>query len=163
MFITGKKTENTLIYIFLAIIVVWVLFALLKKDTSDEAISPKKNVSTSDEISKVVHQPKSSVQVSQRTICHLAGAPYYIGGKDHEHFEIFKNNQLLAAVREPENPYDSNAIGLFLNNKQVGHIPKLHNKKHAIHMDNGGKLYVKILRIDYDDPWKGVTLDISNA
>jgi len=160
---TFKKLEDTLIYIFLLAIAAWVIYVLFENDSSNEVTSPKKNVPNSNNTPQVVHQPTPSVQASQRTICHLAGAPYYIGGKDREHMNIFKNNQLLAAVREPKNSYDSNAIGLYLNNKQIGHIPKLHNEKHAIHMDNGGKLYVKILRTDYDDPWKGVTLDISNA
>lgn len=152
-----------MIYLFLIAIFAWVIYVFFKNESTDEVATQKKKETTLNNSPQVVHKPKPSVQVSQRTICHLAGAPYYIGGKDAEHMDIFESNQLLAAVREPKNPYDSNAIGLYLNNKQVGHIPKLHNEKHAIHMDNGGKLYVKILRIDYDDPWKGVTLDISNA
>lgn len=152
-----------MIYLFLIVIFAWVIYVFFKNDSTNEGATAKKKVVTSNSSPQVPNKPKPSANVSQRTICHLAGAPYYIGGKDAVHMEMFESNQLLAAVREPQNPYDSNAIGLYLNNKQVGHIPKLHNKKHAVHMDSGGKLYVKILRIDYDDPWKGVTLDISNA
>lgn len=152
-----------MIYLFLIVIFAWVIYVFFKNDSTNEVATTKKKVDTSNSSPQVHHKTKPSAHVSHRTICHLAGAPYYIEGKDAVHMEIFESNQLLAAVREPQNPYDSNAIGLYLNNKQVGHIPKLHNEKHAVHMDNGGKLYVKILRIDYDDPWKGVTLDISNA
>lgn len=110
------------------------------------------------------HPPQRTspkVKYSDSTVCHLAGAPYYIGGKQRSHMQIFRTNQVLSAVRDPKNQYDSKAIGLYLDNRKVGHIPKENNEEYSIHMDDGGRLQVKILRVDYDDPWRGVTIEIT--
>ena len=146
---------------FLIAIAAWFLYFILKKKSA-EGNSSEIKTTIEKEPKQTSHPAEHKVDVSQRTICHLAGAPYYIGGKNNEHLAIFKSGQILVAIREPENHHDSNAIGLFLNKKQVGHIPKMYNGKHSTHMDNGGKLNIRILRVDYDDPWKGVTLDIYN-
>lgn len=146
---------------FLIAIAGWFLYFILKKKPVERNSSEIKTTIVK-ESKQTINSAGHKADVSQRTICHLAGAPYYMGGKNNEHLAIFKSGQILVAVREPKNHHDINAIGLFLNTKQVGHIPKMYNEKHSVHMDKGGKLNIKILRVDYDDPWKGVTLDIYN-
>ena len=102
----------------------------------------------------------SQPQFRNSTICHIAGAPYYIGGKLSTHMRIFRSNQILSAVREPNNQYDAKAIALYLGGMKVGHVPKEINEKHAAHMDRGGNINVEVLKVEYDDPWRGVTIEI---
>ena len=143
-----------MIYFFIIIAVVIFLY-----------INSSSNSSTSKtETSSRVKETRTTqiVEPNKRTICHLAGAPYYIGGKTENYLRIFEKGQFLSSIREPNNKHDPMAIGLYLNKQMVGHIPMLHNPKHADHMDNGGQLLVEIIRVNYSDPWEGVTLDIKN-
>jgi len=149
-----------LIY-FIITIAGWILYVFIKRKSTDLQSSDAEKTRQK-EANKTRKNQKHQYHVNQWTICHLAGAPYYIGGKSYDHMKLFESDQILTASRESKNAYDANAIGLYLNENQVGHIPKIYNVKHSEHMDKGGKLKVKILRVDYEDPWKGVTLEICN-
>ena len=146
-----------MIYLFLIIaIAIYILLSTsYSSDVGHELSTPSTNANDTNNTVQIV-------EMSQRTICHLAGAPHYIGGKTGKHLQIFKTGQVLTSFREPNNVHDPLAIGVYLDNKMVGHIPKLHNSKHANHLDRGGQLRVEIIRVDYSDPWKGITLDIRN-
>ena len=142
---------------FLLLIAAILLIYYLNQDKSqDNKRTARHAESTPNPPQRTSHK----VKYSDSTVCHLAGAPYYIGGKQRSHMKIFGTNQILSAVRDPRNQYDSKAIGLFLENRKVGHIPKEHNEEHSIHMDHGGKLKVTIMKVNYDDPWRGVTIEI---
>ena len=62
---------------------------------------------------------------------------------------VLEENDLLYLVREPENPYDCNAILVTTDDGYVlGYIPKLENPMPAALMDSGKQLYAFLNMID---------------
>ena len=106
--------------------------------------------------------PRPYLRPGVQTTCHLAGAPHYIGGKTPENFKIFAPGQELDAVREPDNIHDRLAILLTLYGRKVGHVPRAHNQEHALHMDSGGYISVRIVSVNPKDPWHGVAIMVRN-
>jgi len=53
----------------------------------------------------------------------------------------------LEAEREPLNEYDTNAIALYADGRQVGYIGREHSKHLAPYMDAGGELEVQVTEI----------------
>lgn len=67
---------------------------------------------------------------------------YSIVGMEHQH-----STEIVAAlqtgtdvilVREPTNPYDPNAIEVWVGNRRVGYIPRSQNKVLAAFIDKHG-------------------------
>jgi hypothetical protein len=62
---------------------------------------------------------------------------------------VLEENDLLYLVREPENPYDGNAILVTTDDGYVlGYIPKLENPMPAALMDSGKQLYAFLEEIN---------------
>lgn len=55
--------------------------------------------------------------------------------------------ETLALVREPENPYDPDAIAVLLADRKVGYIPRRHNAVLARLMDAGKRLCARVERV----------------
>ena len=109
------------------------------------------------------NQDTPELKLGYESLCHLAGAPHYVGGKSPVFMEIFAPGKILEAVRESENPHDAKAILLRLNGRNVGHIPQSYNAVHASHMDAGGRLKVEIIFLNTSAPWDGVSLRVTNT
>jgi len=91
---------------------------------------------------------------------HVAGIPHRFG-KSVKINTIFNEGQKLTAVRHKDNIHDANAIQLFLGSQFVGFIPKDQNQEYALFMDKGGKLLIKVYRVDSSDIWRGVGIEIT--
>ena len=78
-----------------------------------------------------------------------------------------KSGQELKLVREPDNKYDHNAIGIWVGNEQLGYVPKETASGLAPEMDNGKEFYCEVSEITgggdknygcnisiYDEEWK---------
>ena len=53
----------------------------------------------------------------------------------------------LILVREPENPYDVNAVRVDWNGYQLGYIPRAENAAVARQMDRGNRLAARITKL----------------
>jgi len=71
----------------------------------------------------------------------LAGFKYYEGRKLWQHMQT---GDVLALVREPENPYDANAIRVEWHAHKLGFVPRRENAALARFMDGGQHLTARI-------------------
>ncbi len=75
----------------------------------------------------------------------IAGFQYYDGDTV---WRRLKKGHTLQLVREPKNPYDYDAIEVYLGRDKLGYIPRRLNNAVAQLMDSGMKLITKINRVD---------------
>jgi len=57
-----------------------------------------------------------------------------------------RKGDVLVAVREPHNPHDSNAVSLWLHDRQAGHLPRRDAATVAPRMDAGFRVEVTCVR-----------------
>lgn len=94
---------------------------------------------------------------------------FYIAGiKHYQNEQELKSLMVgikLEIVREPNNPYDTNAIALYTTNKnKLGYIPKSQNNKIAKCIDSGDILKVEVIGIDHTaNSWEKVLCRISKS
>jgi hypothetical protein len=62
-------------------------------------------------------------------------------------WDRMKEGEPLALVREPENPYDMNAVRVDWNGHPLGYIPRTENAAIARQMDHGNKLQARITKL----------------
>jgi HIRAN domain-containing protein len=55
----------------------------------------------------------------------------------------------LALVREPDNPYDANAVRVEWNGHKLGYIPRTENQAVARQIDRGNPLQARIRKLTY--------------
>lgn len=75
--------------------------------------------------------------------CHVAGLQYHPGIALR-----LRAGDVLKMVREPENPYDANAVALYAQGVKLGYIPKRENATLAMLLDQDAPLYAKVDRFD---------------
>ena len=61
--------------------------------------------------------------------------------------DVCRKGAKLYPVREEDNKYDENSIGLWIGGSQIGYVGSQLSAELADHMDGGGILKVKILQI----------------
>jgi hypothetical protein len=66
--------------------------------------------------------------------CNIAGFTYYEGSIV---FGQLKTGTVLNLVAEHDNPYDPNAIALYLDEHKLGYIPRNENKTLSIFFEQG--------------------------
>lgn len=71
----------------------------------------------------------------------LAGFKYYEGRKLWPQLRV---GDALKLVREADNPYDANAIGVEWRGRKLGHVPRSDNASLARFMDHGQRLEARI-------------------
>ncbi|MDP2963753.1 MAG: HIRAN domain-containing protein [Sulfurimicrobium sp.] len=71
----------------------------------------------------------------------LAGFKYYEGRKLWPQLRV---GDALKLVREADNPYDDNAIGVEWQGHKLGHVPRSDNASLARFMDHGQRLEARI-------------------
>lgn len=67
-------------------------------------------------------------------------------------------DRTVTLIREPKNPYDANAIQVWIDGFHVGFIPKKDNASLAASMDKSGKDVTGTF-IRQIDGWPGVEID----
>ena len=73
-----------------------------------------------------------------------------------------KPDMELKLVRQPDNPYDFNAIAVFFANHHLGYLPKALAQKLAPLIDYGACWKVTVINITggYDDTFYGLNIKI---
>ena len=62
-------------------------------------------------------------------------------------WDRMKVGDALTLVREPDNPYDVNAVRVDWNGHQLGYIPRAENEAVARQIDRGNKLAARITKL----------------
>jgi len=72
-----------------------------------------------------------------------------------------KAGDRLALVREPENPYDPNAVRVEWRGRKLGYLPRRDNGAVARQLDRGNRLQGRIVRLTrHRDPWKRIEFEV---
>lgn len=71
----------------------------------------------------------------------LAGFRHYEG---REAWPALRPGEPLALVREPDNPYDANAVRVEWHGRKLGYVPQRDNAAVARHLDRGTALEARI-------------------
>jgi hypothetical protein len=67
----------------------------------------------------------------------------------------------LALIREPDNPFDANAVRVEWQGQKIGYVPRRENADVARFMDRGQNLEARIARLaEGRDPWSRVRFEI---
>lgn len=84
--------------------------------------------------------------------CEIAGTSHHC---DEDTGRQVALAETLALLREPENPYDHDAIAVLLADRKVGYIPRRHNAVLARLMDAGKHLRARVERVPDPDAGLG--------
>ena len=76
--------------------------------------------------------------------CDIAGTSHHCDEGTARQLALVET---LALAREPENPYDHDAIAVLLADRKVGYIPRRHNAVLARLMDAGKHLRARVERV----------------
>ncbi len=88
----------------------------------------------------------------------LAGFQYYEGG---ELWEKMKVGDELTLVREPDNPYDSNAVRVEWQGHKLGYVPRRDNASVARHLDRGGHVEARVSKLKaHRNPWQRIEFEV---
>lgn len=88
----------------------------------------------------------------------LAGFQYYSAAS---RWADMKVGDTLVLVREPENPYDRNAIRVEWQGEKLGYLPRAENREVAVELDHGGRVEARIARLrPHPNPWQRVLIDV---
>ena len=92
---------------------------------------------------------------------HVAGTTHIEGIDELEpHLEV---GEKLLFFREPENPYDPNAIELRYKKAKLGYVPRDENGMLAVmaHYGHAGVFEARVLQVDSEaEPWRQVRVGI---
>ena len=88
----------------------------------------------------------------------LAGFQYHQG-------ELFWNKltvgDKLQLIREPDNPYDENAVAIYREDIKLGYLPRVENIAVARMMDKGQRINALIQNKQKSaDPWERMTVEV---
>ena len=88
----------------------------------------------------------------------LAGFQYHAGKALWPRMQV---GDALTLVREPDNPYDANAVRVEWQGQKIGYVPRRENTDVARFMDRGQPLEARIARLaEVRDPWSRVRFEI---
>ena len=88
----------------------------------------------------------------------LAGFQYH---RAHDVWPFLREGSELSLCREPSNPYDRNAIGVWFLNDLLGYVPRRENHTLAQLMDRGERLRARVVRLlDCDNPWRRIRFEV---
>lgn len=105
--------------------------------------------------------PLGAAEIEHREILQispLAGFQHYAGAA---FFPLMQAGDRLELQREPDNPYDSQAVRVLWRGSQIGYAPRADNVDLARIMDRGSRVEARILQLQTSrDPWKRVLIEI---
>lgn len=88
----------------------------------------------------------------------LAGFQFHQGKRLWSEMKV---GDPLTLTREPDNPYDRNAVRVEWRGEKLGYVPRADNADLARHMDRGTKVEARISRLtEGRDPWKRIRFDV---
>jgi hypothetical protein len=88
----------------------------------------------------------------------LAGFQYHAGKSLWPRMQV---GDALALIREPDNPFDPNAVRVEWQGQKIGYVPRRENADVARFMDRGQNLEARIVRLaEVRDPWSRVRFEI---
>ena len=88
----------------------------------------------------------------------LAGFQFYSGKVVWSEMKV---GDPLTLVREPDNPYDPNAVRVEWRGEKLGYVPRADNADLARHMDRGTKVEARISRLTEErNPWQRIRFDV---
>jgi hypothetical protein len=88
----------------------------------------------------------------------LAGFQFYQGKALWSEMKV---GDALTLAREPDNPYDANAVRVEWRGEKLGYVPRVENADLARHMDQGTPVEARISRLtDEKNPWKRIRFDV---
>jgi hypothetical protein len=91
---------------------------------------------------------------------YISGYQYHKGAQ-MEH--LFQSGTTFSLKREPENPFDDDAVALYYENARIGFIPPHSNVEIARMIEKGEKLKARIARYEPElDPWERVYVEVLN-
>lgn len=91
--------------------------------------------------------------------CYIAGLQYHPGIVLR-----LTDGDALRMVREPDNPYDVNAVALYAQGVKLGYIPKKENTTLAMLLDQDAPLYAKVERFDAEArSWERVKIIVEQV
>jgi hypothetical protein len=89
----------------------------------------------------------------------LAGFQYHRAAAIWPFLQV---GESLRLKREPCNPYDRYAIGVWFKNEHLGYIPKRENRTLAQLLDQGERLETTIIRLlDDENPWRRIRCQVT--
>ncbi|HNQ03489.1 MAG TPA: HIRAN domain-containing protein [Thiobacillaceae bacterium] len=104
----------------------------------------------------IVRAATETMQIFQTSP--VAGFQYHAGPAL---FPLMRVGDPLRLIREPDNPHDPRAVGIYWRGAQIGYAPRLDNQDLARFMDKGHRLEGRILHLQRTrDPWKRVLMEI---
>ena len=74
----------------------------------------------------------------------LAGFRYYDARQVWDDMQV---GDALTLAREPNNPYDANAVRVEWRGHKLGYVPRTDNRAVAYHMDRGGQVEARISKL----------------
>ena len=88
----------------------------------------------------------------------LAGFQFYSGKVVSSEMKV---GDPLTLVREPDNPYDPNAVRVEWRGEKLGYVPRADNADLARHLDRGTKVEARIsLLTEERNPWQRIRFDV---
>ena len=88
----------------------------------------------------------------------LAGFQYYQG---RQLWDEIKVGDVLALVRESDNPHDHNAVRVEWRGHKLGYVPRRENQAVAQHMDRGGHVEARVSRLlVHRNPWQRIEFEV---
>jgi hypothetical protein len=88
----------------------------------------------------------------------LAGFQYYEG---KALWEMMRVGDPLRLVREPQNPYDANAVRIEWRGEMLGYLPRRENADVARQMDLGAPVKARVVRLtEARNPWHRVRFEV---
>lgn len=88
----------------------------------------------------------------------VAGFQFHAGKKLWKSMRV---GDRLTLVREPDNPYDANAVRVEWQGQKIGYVPRRENGDVARFLDRGTALEARITRLaESRDPWARVRFEI---
>ena len=76
-------------------------------------------------------------------------------------WDELKVGDALTLAREPNNPYDANAVSVYWNNQRLGYIPRRENSDVARQMDRGAPVKARIVKLTTArNPWQRIAFEV---
>ena len=105
---------------------------------------------------------KPEIECNNKTILiqesPVAGFQYYEGKRLWKKLSM---RDTLKLIREPDNPYDENAVEIYWKERKLGYLPSVENTAVAQMMDQGQEITARIISKQKSwNPWECLTVEV---